>query len=211
MLLNNRSAWAIIVGGLSLAFAIVAGVAPSLSLTPAWAQDAPVELTKTDITKLTTLDASQWAALSVRLGDSKEAALKALQRTGDVKVQDDPGTGRIFVFIPPPNNAVVMSVKITQGLVTAINLVGGFGEWLQGDTRLLFRAFEDDSLRYKLLGKEDQREAVRGGTNEAPTADVTYAYFKEGILMHYSVKRSSDGMQLETQREMALIYPAKPR
>jgi hypothetical protein len=176
----------------------------------AWAQ-TPVELTKTDITKLKTLDASQWAVLSVRLGDPKDAALKTLQRTGNIKVQDDPASGRIFVIAPPTGNTMVMSVKITENQVTAINLVGGFGEWLQGDTRLLFRAFDDDSLRYKLLGREDQREAVRGGANEAPTVDVTYAYFKEGILLHYSLKRSADGKQLETQREMVLIYPAKPR
>lgn len=104
-----------------------------------------------------------------------------------------------------------MSVKITENQVTAINLVGGFGEWLQGDTRLLFRAFEDDSLRYKLLGREDQREAVRGGTTEAPSVDVTYAYFKEGILLHSSMKRSANGKQVETQREMVLIYPARAR
>ena len=104
-----------------------------------------------------------------------------------------------------------MSVKITENQVTAINLVGGFGEWLQGDTRLLFRAFDDDSLRYKLLGREDQREAVRGGTNEPLTVDVTYAYFKEGILLHYSLRRSADGKQLETHREMVLVFPAKAR
>ena len=169
------------------------------------------ELTQTDITKLKSLESSQWAVLGVRLGDTKEVALRTLQRTGDVKVQDDPAAGRIFVSIPPPNSAVVMSVKVTEGQVTAINLVGGFGEWLQGDTRLLFRAFEDDSLRYKLLGREDQRDATRGGTKEVPTADVTYAYFKEGILLHYSLRRSADGKQLETQREMVLVYPPKGR
>jgi hypothetical protein len=96
-------------------------------------------------------------------------------------------------------------------MVTAINLIGGFSEWLQGDTRLLFRAFEDDSLRYKLLGREDQREAIAGGTKEAPIADVSYAYFKEGLLLHYSLKRSADGKQAETLREMVLIFPAKAR
>jgi hypothetical protein len=147
----------------------------------------------------------------VRLGDSKEAALRTLQRTGSIKVQDDPASGRIFVIAPPTGNTVVMSVKITENQVTAINLVGGFGEWLQGDTRLLLQAFENDSLRYKLLGREDQREAVRGGTTEAPSVDVTYAYFKEGILLHSSMKRSANGKQVETQREMVLIYPARAR
>jgi hypothetical protein len=190
---------------------VAAGVFASLETSPACAQAAPVELTKTDVTKLKSLDASQWAVLSVRLGDPKDAALKTLQRMGNIKVQEDPASSRIFVIAPPTGNAMVMSVKITENQVTAINLVGGFGEWLQGDTRLLFRAFDDDSLRYKLLGREDQREAVRGGTNEAPTVDVTYAYFKEGILLHYSLKRSADGKQLETQREIVLIYPAKAR
>jgi hypothetical protein len=196
---------------LGLSILVAAGVFASLGTYPAWAQAAPVELTKTDVTKLKTLDASQWAVLSVRLGDPKDAALKTLQRTRDIKVQEDPASSRIFVIAPPTGNAMVMSVKITENQVTAINLVGGFGEWLQGDTRLLFRAFDDDSLRYKLLGREDQREAVRGGTNEAPTVDVTYAYFKEGILLHYSLKRSADGKRLETHREMVLIYPAKAR
>jgi hypothetical protein len=180
-------------------------------ITPASTQTAPVELTRTDITKLETLDSSQWTALGVRLGDSKETALKTLQGTKDIKVQDDPAAGRIFVIAPPSGNTVVMSVKITQGLVTAINLVGGFGEWLQGDTRLLFRTFEDDSLRYKLLGREDRHEVVKGGTNEAPAVDMSYSYFKEGILLHYGIKRSADGKQIDFLREMVLIFPAKPR
>jgi hypothetical protein len=197
--------------GLVFAAVVLTELGAGQQLPEVRAQAAPVELTKSDVTKLKTLDSSQWAVLSVRLGDLKETALRTLQRTGNIKVQDDPASGRIFVIAPPTGNTVVMSVKITENQVTAINLVGGFGEWLQGDTRLLFRAFEDDSLRYKLLGREDQREAVRGGTTEAPTVEVTYAYFKEGILLHYSVKRSADGKQVETQREMVLIYPAKPR
>ncbi len=155
-----------------------------VSVHGAWAQAPPIELIRTDVLKLKTIDSSQWTALGVRLGDSKDAALKTLQGTKDIKVQDDPASGRIFVIAPPSGTTVVMSVKTTQNMVTAINLIGGFSEWLQGDTRLLFRAFEDDSLRYKLLGREDQREAIAGGTKEAPTADVSYAYFKEGLLLH---------------------------
>ena len=211
MLTIRRSSHAIAVVRLGLSILVAAGVLASFETSPTWAQAAPVEVTQTDITRLKTLDSSQWVALGVGLGESKETALKTLQRTGDVKVQDDAAAGRIFVSIPPPNSAVVMSLKVTEGQVTAINLVGGFGEWLQGDTRLLFRAFEDDSLRYKLLGREDQRDATRGGTNEAPTADVTYAYFKEGILLHYAVRRSSGGKQVEIQREIVLIYPPKAR
>lgn len=196
---------------LALAAAAAAAVWGFLGLPAATAQAAPVELTQADITKLKSLESSQWTALGVRLGDTKEVALKTLQRTGDVKVQDDAAAGRIFVSIPPPNSVVVMSLKVTEGQVTAINLVGGFGEWLQGDTRLLFRAFEDDSLRYKLLGREDQREVVKGGTTEAPAVDMSFAYFKEGILLHYGIKRSADGKQVEILREMVLIYPAKAR
>ena len=112
---------------------------------------------------------------------------------------------------PPTANTVVMSLKIVEGLVTTINLVGGFGDWLQGDTRLLFRAFEDDSIRHKLLGHEDTRDVVRGGTKEAPTVDMTYAYFKEGLILHYSMKVSADGKQAETSRELVMIYPARAR
>lgn len=194
-----------------MAILVVAGSSPGLALHEAWAQATPVELVRTDITKLKTLDSSQWAAMSVRLGDSKDAALRTLQRTSNIKVQEDSASGRLSVYAPPTSNTLVMSVKITQNQVTAINLFGGFSEWMQGDTRLLFRAFEDDSLRHKLLGREDQREVVRGGTKEAPTVNVTYAYFKEGILLHYAVGRSADGKQVETLREMVLIYPAKPR
>jgi hypothetical protein len=190
---------------------IVLSVWVAVGVPAAWAQAPPLELIRTDVLKLKTIDSSQWMALGVRLGDSKDAALKTLQGTKDIKVQDDPASGRIFVIAPPNGNTVVMSVKVTQNMVTAINLIGGFSEWLQGDTRLLFRAFEDDSLRYKLLGREDQREAVAGGTKEAPTADVSYAYFKEGLLLHYSLKRSADGKQAETLREMVLIFPAKAR
>jgi len=202
---------AIMVVRLWLAIVVSAGIWAGFGVSVASAQGAPVELTKTDVTKLKTLESSQWAVLGVRLGDSKDVALQTLQRVGNIKVQDDPASGRIFVIAPPTGNTVVMSVRITQNQITAINLIGGFSEWLQGDAGLLLRAFEDDSLRYKLLGREDQREAIRGGTNEAPTADVTYGYFKEGILLHYSVKRSADGKQLETLREMVLIYPARAR
>ena len=66
----------------------------------AGAQAASVELTKIDVTKLKILDSSQWTVLSVRLDDSKEAALATLQRTGNIKVQDDPASGRIFVIAP---------------------------------------------------------------------------------------------------------------
>ena len=205
-----RSKHAIPVVRLGLRLLVAAGVVAVLA-TPAAAQANPVELIKTDVTKLKSLDASQWTILGVRLGDPKDTALKTLQRTGNIKAQDDPGSGRIFVIAPPTGNTVVMSVKITENQVTAINLVGGFGEWLQGDTRLLFQAFEDDSLRHKLLGREDQREAVRGGTTETPSVDVTYAYFKEGILLHCAVKRSTDANQAETLREMVLICPTRAR
>ena len=196
---------------LPIAVALTASLCVVLVRPAVWAQDAPVELTKTDITKLKTLDTRQWAVLGVHLGDSKEAVLRMLQQTGNVRAQDEPGSGRIFVITPPTGNSVVMSVRITENQVTAINVFGGFAEWLQGDTRLLFRGFEDDSLRYKLLGKEDQHEAARGGTNEAPSLDVTYAYYKEGLILHYSVKRAADGKQVEGQREMVLIYPPKAR
>jgi hypothetical protein len=210
-MLIRRSLSASLIGRLLLALLLAAGLAAGLGTPMAWAQGAPVELTKTDITKLKTLESNQWAVLGVRLGDSKEAALQTLQRTANIKVQDESASGRIFVIAPPNGNAVVMSVRVTENQVTAINLVGGFGDWLQGDTRLLFRTFEDDSLRYKLLGREDQRDAVRGGTNEAPSVDLTYAYFKEGILLHYAIKRSADGKQAETLREIVLIYSAKAR
>ncbi len=196
---------------LALATGMLVGVVLVFGLATGWAQAPLVELTKTDVTKLRVLDSSEWAALGVRLGASKEAALRTLQGIGNIKVQDESASGRIFVVAPPTGNTVVMSLRITQDLVTAINLLAGFGESLQGDTRLLFRAFDDDSLRYKFLGREDQREAVAGGTKEEPTVDVSYAYFKEGILLHYSVKRTSDGKPVETQREMVLIYPAKAR
>jgi hypothetical protein len=179
--------------------------------TQAGAQAVPVEVIKTDLTKLKVLDAGQWTVLGVHLGDSRDTALKTLQQIKDIQVKEEPAVGRIFVSIPPPNGAVVMSVKIIENQVTAINMIGGFGEWLQGDTRLLFRAFEDDSLRYKLLGREDQREVVKSGTNEAPAADMSFAYFKEGILLHFGIKRSADGKQIESLREMVLVFPAKPR
>jgi len=201
--------WVALWAGLALGIFVgaCAPVAPSIAL----AQTASLELTRNDITKLKTLDSSQWTVLGVRLGDSKEAAVQTLQRAGNIKIQEDPGSGRIYLIAPPTGTTVVMSLRVTQNLVTAINLVGAFSEWLQGDTRLLFRAFEDDSLRYKFLGREDHREAVASGTKEAPTAGVTYAYFKEGILLHYLAKRSADGKQVEMQREMVLIYPPKSR
>lgn len=190
---------------------VVAGAYTAFETCLARAQNAPVDLIRTDITKLKVLDASQWSVLGVRLGESDEAALTTLRQSKDIQVQDDPAAGRIFVSIPPPNGAVVMSLKITENQVTAINLVGGFGEWLQGDTRLLFRAFEEDSLRYRFLGREDQRDAIQGGTKESPIFIVTYAYFKEGLLLQYATKRSADGKLLGTQHEMVLINPAKPR
>ncbi len=211
MVTTRRIRWTSLLVRITLAVMVTIGVCTELGMPVAWAQGAPVEVTKSDVTKLRILASSEWAALGVRLGDSKEAALQTLQRVGNVKVQDDQAAGRIFVIAPPTGNTVVMSVKITQNQVTAINLIGGFSEWLQGDTRILFRAFEDDSLRHKLLGREDQREAVAAGTKEVPTADVTYAYFREGILLHYSVRRSADGKQAETLREMVLIYPARAR
>jgi hypothetical protein len=195
-----------------LGFSILVAAGILVGLTAgAVAQTAPVELIKADITRMKSLDSGQWTVLGVRLGDSKETALKTLQQVKDIQVKEEPAVGRIFVSIPPPNGSVVMSVKITENQVTAINMIGGFGEWLQGDTRLLFRAFEDDSLRYKLLGREDQREVVKGGTNEAPAVDMSFAYFKEGMLLHYGIKRSADGKQIESLREMVLVFPAKPR
>ncbi len=157
---------------------------------PALAQTGPIEITRTDITKLNVLDASQWTVLGVRLGDTRDAALKTLQATKDIKVQEDPASGRIYVIEPPSSNIVVMGVKLIENQVTAINIVNNFGEWLQGDTKLLFKAFEDDSIRYKLLGREDNREVIHGGTKEAPAEDVIYSYFKEGIVLH------SDGEEI---------------
>ena len=180
-------------------------------ILPATAQTAPLEITRSDITKPNAFDASQWTVLGVRLGDTRDAALKTLQATKDVKIQEDPVSGRIFVIEPPTGTRVVMVVKIVENQVTTISLVNTFGEWLQGDTKLLFRAFEDDSLRHKFLGREDNREVVRGGTKEAPAEDVIYNYFKEGIILHSGAKRSADGKQMERVREMLLIYPARAR
>lgn len=180
-------------------------------IPPVAAQTAPIEITRTDIAKLSGFDASQWTVLGVRLGDTRDAALKTLQATKDIKVQEDPVSGRIYVVEPPTGTSVVMVVKIVENQVTTISLVNTFGEWLQGDTKLLFRAFEDDSLRHKFLGREDNREIVRGGTKEAPAEDVIYNYFKEGIILHSGAKRSADGKQMERVREMILIYPAKVR
>ena len=114
-------------------------------------------------------------------------------RGGITDAPEDAIAGCDFVIAPPTGNTVVMSVKAVENQVTTIYLVGGFGDWLQEDTKALFRAFEDDSLLHKLVGREDTREVVRGGTKEAPTVDMTYAYFKEGILLHYSLAASSDG------------------
>jgi hypothetical protein len=202
--MRRGAQWSIVVACLVLA--VWSG-----QLGIAWAQSSPPELSKTDITKLKTIDAGEWAVLGVRLGDTKENALMTLKALTGVKVQEDAPSSRIFVITPPSGNTVVMSIKVVENQVTTINLVGGFGEWLQGDTKILFRAFEDDSLRYKLLGREDSREVVRGGTKEAPTLDITYAYFKEGIVLHYSARSSSDGKQLETSREFVLINPARVR
>jgi hypothetical protein len=190
------------------ALAVLVGIVAGVERVEA---QTPIELTKTDVTKEKTISASQWAVLGVRLGESKDAALKTLQRINNISVQDEATAGRIFAYSPAGSKSVVMSLKVVESQVTTINLVGGFGDWLQGDTKALFRAFEDDSLRHKLLGREDSREAVRGGSNEAPTLDVTYAYFKEGLLLHYSVRKSADGKQFETTREMVMIHPARGR
>ena len=112
---------------------------------------------------------------------------------------------------PPTGNSVVMVVKVVENQVTTISLVNAFGEWLQGDTKLLFKALKDDSLCHRFLGREDNREVVRGGTKEAPAEDVIYSYFKEGIILHSGAKQSADGKQMERVREMLLIYPARAR
>jgi len=176
----------------------------------AWAQ-TPLELTKADVTKQKTMDASQWAALGIRLGDTKDNAMRTLAGIKTISVQEDAAVGRIFVLSPANSKTVVMSLKVVENQVTTLNLVGGFGEWLQGDTKLLFRAFEDDSLRHKLLGREDGRQTVQGGTKESPVVNVTYAYYKEGLLLSLAAKRSADGKQTETTRELVLIYPARSR
>ena len=178
---------------------------------PVAAQTAPIEATRTDLTKLSSIDASQLTVLGVRLGDTRDAALKTLQATKDIKVQEDPVSGLIYVVEPPSGTRVVMVVKVVENQVTRISVLNSFGEWLQGDTRLLFKAFEDDSLRHKILGREDNREIMRGGTKEAPAEDVFYNYFKEGIVLHSGAKLSADGKQVERVREMILIYPAKVR
>lgn len=188
--------------------AILAGVVIGLGQAAA---QAPVELTKTDVTKEKTISASLWAALGIRLGQPKDSVIKSLQQINNITVQDEAALGRISVFSPANSKTMVMSLKVVEGQVTTINLVGGFGDWLQGETKALFRAFEDDSLRHKLLGREDARDTVRGGTTEAPTLDVTYAYFKEGILLHYSARKPADSTQAEAAREMVLIYPARAR
>jgi len=191
---------------------LTVGLASMLgTVRTALAQTAPIEITRTDVTKLNALDASQWVVLGVRLGDTRDTALKTLQAIKDVKVQEDPVSGRIFVIEPPTGSSVVMVVKVVENQVTTISLVNTFGEWLQGNTKLLFRAFEDDSLRHKFLGREDNREIVRGGTKEAPAEDVIYNYFKEGIILHSGAKISADGKQAERVREMLLIYPARAR
>jgi hypothetical protein len=181
----------------------------------AWAgaagAQAPVEITKTDITKQKTINAAQIAVLGVRLGDARDQTLKMLQSLKEIKVQEDAATNRLLVISPAASNVVVMGVKAVENLVTTINIVGGFGDWLQGDTRLLFRGFEDDSLRYKLLGREDQRQVLRGGTKESPTENVTYAYFKEGILLSLSLKRMDDAKKIEAVREMVFLFPPRAR
>jgi hypothetical protein len=40
---------------------------------------------------------------------------------------------------------------------------------------------------------------------------MTYAYLKEGLHLVHAAKSSEVGKHVQTQREMMLIYPAKPR
>jgi hypothetical protein len=174
------------------------------------AQSAPIEITKVDVLKQKAIDSSQWAALGIRLGDPKDAAMKTLARIASISVQDEAAAGRLLVFSPANSKTMVMSLKIVENQVTTLNLVGAFGDWMQGDTRLLFRTFHDDSLRYRLLGREDARNVAQGGTKEAPSADVSYSYYKEGIILHHSV-RQAEGKTTETLREIVLIYPARVR
>jgi len=174
------------------------------------AQSAPVEITKVDVLKQKAIDSSQWSALGVRLGESRDSALKTLQRITNISVQDEAAAGRLLVFSPANSKTMVMSLKIVENQVTTLNLVGAFGDWMQGDARLLFRTFHDDSLRYRLLGREDARNVAQGGTKEAPSADVSYSYYKEGIILHHSV-RQAEGKTTETLREIVLIYPARVR
>ena len=140
----------------------------------------PGEITETDITTLQ-LDSSQWTVWACAWATQRTPHSGSCRRRAISRIQEDSASGRLFVLVPPSDGRMVMSLKVTLGQVTAINLVGAFAEWLREDTQLLFRAFEDRSVRHKLLGREDHRETVRGGTSEAPTVDVTYAYFKEGV------------------------------
>lgn len=177
---------------------------------PALAQQ-PIEITKTDITKQKTIDASQITVLSVRLGDTKDQALKTLQKINTIKVQEA-GPGRIDVIYPATSNSVVMIVQAVEGMVTSINLLNAFGDWLVGDTKLLFRGFQNDSLRYKLIGREDNREMGRGGTKEEPAGSVAYAYYKEGIVLSLFERQTGEKeKKVEAARQMVLMFPARTR
>ena len=74
---------------LILAAALAVGLFRGGDMPAAWAQAQTTgDLTKTDIVKLKTIDASQWPVLGVRLGDSRESALKTLQAVKNIKVQE---------------------------------------------------------------------------------------------------------------------------
>jgi len=196
--------------GLRVMAGVAAALAGLLLLGAAALAQQPLEITKGDFTKQKSIDAAQLLVLGVRLGDGKEQALKTLQRVNNITVKEEAASGRVMIYSPAGSTTLVMSLKLVEGQVTAISLLTPFGEWLPGESRALFRAFEDDSLRHKLLGREDQRRVERGGSKEAPAERIEFAYYKEGLLLNLLVSRSADG-KTGYAREVMFMFPARQR
>jgi hypothetical protein len=190
---------------------LIASTCVAVFSTAAVAQEPstePVEISKTDLTQLDKILATNLTVFGVALGDRAGNAEEKVRAAG-FRVESEAWTrsgqvGGRFIRAFDGLNKEPFGFGEEDGIVTEIVLRSDIVPRLPGNSPKLFDAsiMEAESpLRLRLLGREDRRSA--SGT---AITTVTFSYDKEGIRLESSMARGRSLGQ-----NVFLVAPAKAR
>jgi hypothetical protein len=177
------------------------------------AQDSPtprIEITQTDITKISPIRSVSLALFGIALGDRTDAAQEQAKAAGfrPEAVTTPQKDGSRFVRVFDSSEKELFGFKDEGGTVTALTLRNDLAPRLPGESSKLFNASimeKESALRLRLLGREDSRSVDQPrGTS---ITSVTISYDKEGI----SLTQSYVGRMGDLPPTIHLVMPAKAR
>jgi hypothetical protein len=171
---------------------------------------APIEITKTDMTKIDKIRSVDLTVFGVALGDATDAAqekVRAAALRPEVVALPKTNGGR-FIRVFDSSQKEIFGITDEGGTVTGLTLRNDLAPRLPGESPKLFSASimePESALRLRLLGREDSRtvEHPRGTS----ITEINISYDKEGIRL----SQSYVGSLGDLPPTIHLVMPAKPR